>query len=65
MTKDLNDCTDAREWAKEFVRIRSLCKFKSDETVESMECWFASALLAGRKLGMDETNEIWLNRNNK
>ena len=65
MTKDLNDCTDAREWAKEFVRIRSLCKFKPDETVESMECWFASAILAGMREGTQNTNEIWLNRNNK
>lgn len=57
-TADLVNCTDAREWAKEFVRTREAVT--KEETVESMECWFATALLAGQREAQKEAAELAL-----
>ena len=68
MTNDLNNCTNARKWAEEFVRVRRQVRNQFmlpcpiEETVESMECWFASALLAGKADGVREANQHWRNR---
>ena len=64
-----HNSADARAWAREFCRQRGEFHAKNGfvypETPDSIECWFASAILAGMREGTQNTNEIWLNRNNK